>query len=511
MIGMTHTILAIDIGTQMIKASLFDTDMRIIASAFEPSNLIQPSPGVVWQEADDLYGACVRTVREVLAQPGVDPKAISAIGVASQMAGIMGVADSGEAVTYYDSWLDTRCEPYMKRMRAHAGRKVTEITGGPITYTHGPKVLWWKHEYPEVYRKIGKFVLPHAYVVGRMAGLTGDAFYFDYTCLQYSGFGDNLSKTWSDELLSLFGVEREKFPRIISPFDVVGHVTAAFARETGLLSGIPVVAGGGDTACSIFGSGLFEPGLLFDIAGTASVMCSVVDHFIPDTEFETLTMMRSPVDGFWFPLAYINGGGMCLKWFRDQIAHTTYEALEADCPRIPPGSEGLLFVPHFAGRVLPNNPHVKGSFLGLDWKHTDAHLFRAIMEGIAYEYRYYLSALQTLYPQRRFHTLHTAGGGSKSTIFNQIKADVLGVNIKPVAISEAGLAGTAVIAGAGVNLFTDYQEPIRKAMAGDEPLMPDAARHAAYTPYAAAYLKAIEALTPLYRDFMPTQVIRGTG
>jgi len=204
------------------------------------------------------------------------------------------------------------------------------------------------------------------------------------------------------------------------------------------------------------------------------------------------------VDGFWFPLAYINGGGLCLKWFRDQIAHTTYEALEADCPSIPPGSEGLLFVPHFAGRVLPNNPHVKGSFLGLDWKHTDAHLFRAIMEGIAYEYRYYLSALQALYPQRRFHTMHTAGGGSKSAVFNQIKADVLGVKVIPIVMSEAGLAGTAVIAGVGAKLFTDYQEPIRKAMTGGDSLTPDMAKHASYARYAQAYLQAIEVLTPLY-------------
>jgi len=497
---MTHTVLAMDIGTQGTKTALFDQDMGIVASAFEASRLIQPSPGAVWQEADDLYGACVRTVREVLARPGVDPAAISAIGVDGQMAGIMGVDDGGQAVTYYDSWLDARCAPYMKRMRERAGRRVTEITGGPVTYTHGPKILWWKHEHPEQYAKIGKFVLPHGYIAGRMAGLTGDELYFDYTCLQYSGFGDNLRKAWSEELLELFGIDRKKFARIVSPFDIVGRVTAAFAQETGLPSGIPVVAGGGDTACSIFGSGLFDQDLLLDIAGTASVMCSVVDRFVPDTEFETLTMMRSPVDGFWFPLAYINGGGLCLKWFRDQIAHTSYEALEAECPRIPPGSDGLLFVPHFAGRVLPNNPDVKGSFIGLDWKHTDAHLFRAVMEGVAYEYRYYLSVLQRLYPQSRFDTMYAAGGGAKSAVFNQIKADALGVQVTPFVMGEAGLAGTAVIAGMGAGLFADYREPIEKIMRGGASFVPDAARHAAYAPYARAYLRAIDALTPLYRD-----------
>ncbi|MCL1795715.1 MAG: FGGY family carbohydrate kinase [Clostridia bacterium] len=499
-IRMTHTILAIDIGTQGTKTALLDRDMRILASAFEASRLIQPSPGVVWQEAEDIYGACVRTIREVLARPGIIPASVAAVGVDSQMAGIMGVSNSGGAITYYDSWLDSRCAPYMKRMREKAGRKVTEITGGPVTYTHGPKILWWKQEQPEWYAKIDKFVLPHGYVVGRMAGLAGDEIYFDHTCLQYSGFGDNQRKVWSDELLSLFDVDRKKFPRIVSPFDIVGKTTNVFSGESGLPSGIPVVAGGGDTACSIFGSGLFDRNLLFDIAGTASVMCSVVDRFVPDTEYETLTMMRSPVDGFWFPLAYINGGGLCLKWFRDRIAHTTYEALEAECPSIPPGSGGILFVPHFAGRVLPNNPDIKGSFIGLDWQHTDAHLFRAVMEGVAYEYRFYLSVLRKLFPENRFDTMYVAGGGAKSTVFNQIKADVLGVRVTPFLMSEAGLAGTAVIAGVGAGLFKDFREPIRQIMRGGQPLEPDAARHAAYAPFAAGYAKVIETLTPLYRE-----------
>ncbi|MDR3050200.1 MAG: hypothetical protein LBU67_00580 [Oscillospiraceae bacterium] len=500
---MKPTILAMDIGTQGTKTAVFDADMNLLATAFEASRLIQPSPGAVWQEAEDLYGAAVRTIRGALAQPGIDPAAVAAIGVDSQMAGIMGVDEAGQAVTYYDSWLDARCAPYMKRMRERAGGRVTAITGGPVTYTHGPKILWWKHEHPDVYRRIAKFVLPHGYVVGRMAGLRGDEAYFDYTCLQYSGFGDNLRKAWSQELLDTFDVPREKFARVVSPFEVVGRVTPAFAKETGLPDGIPIVAGGGDTACSIFGSGLFEADLLFDIAGTASVMCSVVDSFVPDTAFETMTMMRSPVDGYWFPLAYINGGGLCLKWLRDQVTHSSYEALSAPCADIPPGSDGLMFVPHFAGRVLPNNPDVKGSYMGLNWKHTDAHLFKAAMEGVAYEYHYYLSVMRRLYPHSNFDTLRAAGGGATSSLFNQIKADVLGVRVVPFVMSEAGLAGSAAIAGAGAGVLSDYRAPIRRLMQGGEPLKPDAARHRAYQPFAAAYLKTIEALTPLYRDVLP--------
>lgn len=500
---MAGYLIGIDIGTQGTKAVLFDTEMNAVASSFESSKLIQPKPGTVWQEADDIYFSCIRTIHDIIEKSGINAADILSVGIDSQMAGIMGVGADGEAATYYDSWLDTRCDAYVEQMRATAGRRVTEITGGPVTYTHGPKILWWKNEHPDAYKKIAKFVLPHGYVVGKMAGLKGEEAYFDYTCIQYSGFGDNKNKVWSDELLETFGVSKEKFPRIVSPFEVVGRCTAECAAQSGLMEGTPIVAGGGDTACSVFGSGLFEKDLVLDCAGTASVMCSVVDEFVPDTEYETLTMMRSPVDGLWMPLAYINGGGLCVRWFRDEFTGQppmSYQELEKKAGALPAGSEGIIFVPHFAGRVLPNNPYVKGSFIGLDWKHTKEHLFRAVMEGVAYEYHYYLSVLKTLYPNNKFENMYGTGGGAKSDVFNQIKSDVLGLNVISFSMGDTALVGSAVIAGVGAGVFPDYREPIRKIMRPVKTIHPDLANHEAYADYAKTYLQAIDALTGVYKS-----------
>lgn len=500
---MAGYIIGIDIGTQGTKAVLFDQDMRIAASAFEQSKLISPKPGTVWQEADDIYGSCIRTIKQIVEAAQVKSADVLAIGVDSQMAGIMGVDAQGEAVTYYDSWLDNRCGLYMNKMREQAGRRVTEITGGPISYTHGPKIVWWKNEHPEAYRRIYKFVLPNGYVVGKMTGLTGENAYFDHTCIQYSGFGDNKNKVWSPELLNTFGIDGAKMARIVSPFEVVGGITKECAAATGLVEGIPVVAGSGDTAASILGSGLFENGMVLDCAGTASVLCSVVDSFVPDTEYETLTMMRSPVDGVWFPLAYINGGGLCLRWFRDEFTGTppiSYAELEEKAELLPPGSEGILFLPHFAGRNLPNNPRLKGSFVGLDWKHTSAHLFRAVMEGVAYEYHYYLKTLKSLYPGGDFRKMYISGGGAKSRLFNQIKADVLGVEAAPFLLGDTALVGIAAIAGVGAGVFDDYKAPIRKVMDTGEALCPDMDKNVAYEAYAAAYLQMIDSLDSIYKN-----------
>jgi Sugar (pentulose and hexulose) kinases len=503
---MADYMIAVDIGTQGTKAVLFDTELHSVAAAFEESRLIRPEPGTVWQEGDDLYFSVVRTIRELMEKTGVPAGSILAVGIDGQMAGILGIGADGLAVTCYDSWLDTRCGGYVELMRSRAGSKVTEITGGPVTYTHGPKILWWKGEHPEAYRKIEKFVLPHGYVAGRMCGLPAEEYGFDYTCLQYSGFGDNYAKAWSEELLETFGVDKNKMARIVSPFDVLGKTTAEFAEQSGLISGIPVVAGAGDTAASVFGAGLFDKDCLLDCAGTASVLCSAVDSYAPDTRFGTMTMMRSPVDGFWFPLSYINGGGMCVRWFRDEFTGNPpvgYAELEAKAGRIPPGSEGLIFVPHFAGRVLPGNPQLKGSFVGLDWKHTREHLFRAVMEGIAYEYDYYLSVLKSLYPSGSFRRMKAIGGGAKSELFLSIKADVLGVPVSSYDTGDTALVGSAVIAGVGTGVFSDYRLPIQKTLREKRMIQPDLANHAAYRDYAHTYLKIIEALTPVYEKEPP--------
>lgn len=496
-------LIGVDIGTQGTKAALFDLQMHQINEAFEASKLISPEPGTVWQEAEDILGSVLRTIHSLIDTSAVDPGDVLAVGIDSQMAGIMGIDQAGDAVTYYDSWLDTRCEKYMTIMNERAGDRITEITGGPVTYTHGPKILWWKIEHPDVYARIAKFVLPHGYVVGKLAGLRSDQAYFDYTCIQYSGFGDNKRLVWSEELLDLFEVDPAKMARIVSPFDVVGAIIPEMASLCGLKAGTPLVAGAGDTAASIFGSGLFESGKLLDVAGTASVLCSMVESYQPDTAYKTLTMMRSPVDGCWFPLAYINGGGLSLAWFKDAMTGNppaTYLELENKACQIPPGSEGILFIPHFAGRVLPNNPDIKGSFIGLNWKHTREHLFRSTMEGIAYEYAYYLDVLRKLYPKDTFTQMGAIGGGAKSELFLQIKSDVLGLEVTSFETGNTGLIGSAVIAGCGVGAITDYRTLIERTLKKRQELHPKEDNHQRYRPYAQAYLQAIEALAPVYRS-----------
>jgi xylulokinase len=503
---MAAYIIGVDIGTQGTKAALFNERMDSLAEAFEASRLIQPEAGVVWQEADDIYGSVIRVIKELTAKAGakgVKGAEIAAIGVDSQMAGIMGIDTAGEASTYYDSWLDNRCGAYVNLMRERGGDRVTAITGGPVSFTHGPKILWWKTERPEAWKRTAKFVLPHGYVTGKICGLGAAEAVFDYTNCHFSGFADNLAKTWSEELLSLFDVPPDKMARIVSPFEVVGTTTGEFAALTGLVSGIPVAAGAGDTAASTFGAGLFGRDTLLDVAGTASVLCGTTDSFVPDVTHRTMTMMRSPEDGIWFPLAYINGGGLGIRWFRDTLSGApppSYRELEEEAGTIGPGSEGLVYIPHVAGRVLPANPALKGAFVGLDLRHTRGHLFRAVLEGIAYEYAFYLSVLRDLYPRHDFRRLSSIGGGSKSDLFLGIKADVLGLEGVSFLAGDTALVGSAVIAGYGAGVFSDCRAPIHATIRERRIIPWDRNRHESYKPALARYLRTLEAMGNLYRD-----------
>ncbi|MCE5344404.1 MAG: hypothetical protein LLF96_12600 [Eubacteriales bacterium] len=495
--------IGVDIGTQGTKAMLFDDEMRALDSAFEASQLVNPAEGVVWQEPEAILQSVLHVIDKLMHAERAEPDNVKGIGIDSQMAGIMGIDRNGEAATVYDSWLDTRCMRYTEEIRQKAGKRSTELTGGPVSCTHGPKILWWKHKRPAEYARVAKFLLPHAYVVGKLCGHNAAKAYFDHTCLQYSGFGDNLNRCWSEELLEIFHVDGDCFPRIVSPFEVIGELTPSYARQCGLRPGVPLVAGAGDTAASIYGSGMFEPGTALDCAGTASVFCAVVDRYVPDTISETLTMMRSPEENRWYPLAYIAGGGLCLRWFRDELGGKgcdTFPELERLANRVPPGCDGLLFAPHFSGRALPYDPSMRGAYIGLSWTHTRGHLYRAVMESIAYEYAAYNKAMQKLLPDQPVQALYAVGGGSKSALFLQIKSDVLGLPVTTFSMEDAALLGSAVIAAHGVGELPDARGAILRAMTPQTQIKPDAQTHCTYAAHQAAYEETLKHLSELYHS-----------
>jgi xylulokinase len=491
-----------DLGTMGTKVAVVDDQGRIVGEAFEEVALSSPRPGWVEQDLAEIEASAHRGIRAALQASG---RAGDVAGVAfsGQMSGIGTIDADFQPATRFDSWLDARCEPYITRMAEHA-EEVTRRSGCPPTYCHGPKILWWRDEQPDTYRRIAKFVVPGAFVAGRLAGLTAADAFIDRTYLHFSNLADTQASIWSAELLDTFGVEESVLPRIVDPQEVIGEVTAQAAEATGLPAGTPVAAGAGDTVAAALGAGVTSPGQAYDLAGTASVLAMCTDRFAPDPA-RTLMATHSVVPGTWLSMAFVNGGGLALRWFRDEVAtglrgdERAYARLDELAAAVEPGAGGLLWLPHLQGRVLPPQPHVRGGWVGLTAGHTHAHMYRAILEGIAFEY----AAWARLAADAGGGALREAralGGGARSAVWNQVKADVLGVDWVPVAQQEAGVLADALIAASATGHVTDLAAAAAAWQQTTAPVRPDPDRHHRYQALLAAYEELSRRTTPVFEQ-----------
>ncbi len=371
-------------------------------------------------------------------------------------------------------------------------------------------MLWWQHERPADYQRVAKFVMPTGYVAGVMAGLKGEDAFIDYTFIHFSTFCDAQKGAWSQELCAQFGLDPARLPRIVAPWDVIGEVTPQAAADFGLAPGTLIAAGAGDTAANALGAGIVCPGMLFDVAGTAAVLAGCTGAYVSDVKNRTLLVMRSVIPGLWHPLAYIAGGGLALRWFRDQFYNTSkgqplpleqdlYDEMTNRALQAPPGADGLLFSPHLGGRICPASPAMRGAWSGFSWGHTQAHFLRALLESVAYEYAYYLGILHELLPDLQLIEARAVGGGARSAAWNQIKADVLNVPYQRLNGNEFGTWGSALIAGKAVGLFDDLASRAAEgALPDGELVRPNPANREIYTAMAARYIKMENALTSLH-------------
>ena len=506
-------LIGVDLGTSGTKAALYQIDGKLISEASVEVPLFYPKPGVVEQENEDFYTSAARTVRMCIESSGIDPQAISAIAFDSQMAGVGLIDEAFKPTARFDSWLDMRCQPYIEWMDKEAGDRITQLTGCPPTCDHGPKMLWWMNEQPDIYKQTAKFVMPGTYVAGRIAGLTADQAFIDHTYIHFSGFSDGQKAIWSDELCERFGLDKDKLPKIVDPSDVIGEVSEKSANEFGLAPGTLIAAGAGDTAANALGAGIVNPGMLFDVAGTASVLAGCTNKFFADTKNRALITMRSVIPGLWNPLAYIGGGGLALRWFRDQFYNQArgeslpisdedlYPRMISLVENITPGSEGLFFSPHLGGRICPSSPDMRGAWIGVSWSHNQAHFTRAILESIAYEYAYYLNILKESLPELVLVEARVAGGGARSEAWNQIKADILNVPYQRLIGNEFGAWGAAMIAGKAAGLITNLTSHAEQtAVVNGKPFYPSKENHAIYKPLIEKYIRLEQTLNEFYRS-----------
>ncbi|MDQ7030993.1 MAG: FGGY-family carbohydrate kinase [Ardenticatenia bacterium] len=445
-------LLGIDIGTTATKAVIIDTKGHILAEAFAPSTLMSPLPGWAEEDANEWWENVGTVCRDLLAR-GFSPDDIAAVGVSGMVPTIVLLDDQGHVLRPSIQQNDARAHVEITEFKAQTDEAdILHRTGSAVTQQSiGPKLLWlWRHE-PEVMERARKVLGSYDFINYRLTGVCS----CEQNWALESGLFDMHRYDWADDILALARIDRSWLGEVHQPSDIIGQVTEDAAAHTGLRADTPVVAGSADHVASAFSAGLRQQGDLLVKLGGAGDILYVLDELAPDPR---LFIDYHVVPGQYLLNGCMAASGSVIKWFRTTFApDLDYPDLDAEGEQVPPGSDGLILLPYFLGEKTPiNDPLARGIFFGLTLGHTRAHMYRAILEGIAYGFMHHLEVMAER-GHRPGRTMVT-NGGARSRLWKQVTADVLGLRLHQIAEHPGSSLGAAFIAGMGVGLFDDWAE-----------------------------------------------------
>lgn len=487
--------IGLDISTTAAKALLIDAAGRPLGMAAEHYTYDTPYP--LWTEQDPAVWqrAAFASLRRLLAETDVAPGDIHAIGLTGQMHGLVLLDAAGQVLRPAILWNDQRTASACDEMRAIFGRDhLIALTGNDaLTGFTAPKILWVKNTEPHIFRRIAHILLPKDYVRLQLT----EAYAVDKADGAGTQLFDLRARDWSPDIAAGLGLAMDWLPFTYEGVAVTGVVTPDAAAATGLLAGTPVVAGGGDQAANAVGVGAVVPGVVALSLGTSGVIFAGATEPIIEPHGRLHAFCHA-VPGQWHLMGVMLSAAGSLRWFHDTFApQQSYDDLIDTAAAVPPGSEGLLFLPYLTGERTPHpDPLARGAFVGLTVRHTLAHLTRAVLEGVAFGLRDNFSLMQaTGLAQAR--QIRAAGGGLRSPLWRQIIADVLQTEIVSVNSAEGAAFGAALLAAVGAGLFPDVSAACAAwvQVTGNTPPGPDADR---YVPAYALYRDLYPALRPTF-------------
>jgi xylulokinase len=499
-------LLGIDIGTSATKALLIDERARIVASASRDYPLYAPRPGWSEQDPEDWWNATAAAVRALLATPGVDQGAIAGVSFSGQMHGsvLLGrdaQASSGQASPLRRAllWNDQRTAAECTEIEAKAGsrRKLVQLVGNAALpgFTL-PKLLWVRDHEPQIWKQTAHVLLPKDFVrfrlTGRLATDVGDA----------SGMllFDVDRRAWSQRAVSLLGIDPALLPPALESAQQAGTVTARAAAQTGLREGTPVIAGSGDNMAGAIGAGVVEEGMVLAVLGTSGVILAHSntprkDLADPQACGRLHTMCAATDAQGWVLTGCTLSAGGALQWARNTLAPgTPYDTLMNEAATAPPGSEGLIFLPYLTGERCPHpDPTARGAFIGLTTRHTRAHIFRAVIEGVTFNMAAILDLMRSTGVP--VSSVRLSGGGNRSQLWRQLQADCYNAPVITTNSDEGGSAlGAALLAGVGAGLWPAVQAACRATIQTRETLAPADPHH---------YDRPRELFANIYKDLAP--------
>ena len=494
---MSDYVIGCDVGSQGTKVVLLSTTGKIAGEAYEGYPIDYPHPLWAEQPVERWLDALTLAVRRLLSENGVRPENVRAMSLATQVDGVVPIDSRGQPLYPAIIWMDRRASAQCERVGQHLGEeRIFQLTGLNLDATHvAPKIRWLADHHPEIYERAAYFLLPGSYMAFALTSELG----IDFSNASSTLLMDVHTKTWSETMLSAFDIEQSRLVPISAATASLGTLHSAMAEKLGLSTNTLVMVGCGDEHAACLGAGVTRPGIVGDIAGTAEPVCAASAEVAFDTTRLVETHCHADPD-LWLleNPGFVSGGNY--RWLRDQFAHgETYAALDLEAARVPPGAEGLTFLPSLMGAMAPTwNEAARGTFAGFTLAHRRGHFVRALLEGSAYAVRDITTQMQSAGIE--LSELRVVGGGAKSRLWNQIKADVTGLQVNVPEITETTALGAAFLALVGIGAYTTLSEASEHIVKIRECIDPDPLMQPTYTESYERYRQTYFALLPLFED-----------
>jgi len=482
-----NVLLGVDVGSSGSKAIAIDSGGRILATGAQSYPTAYPKPGRAEQDPEDWYRSACSAIHSCLDEGGLQSRAIAAVAFVGPAHNAALLDGKGRVLRPVLHWSDLRSSGQADRLERESGREIFELSGQRVNPVWTlPQLLWIRENEAQKWRRIARIQITKDYVRLRFTGA--------YATDPYDAVGTMLcelkSSRWSAELCALIGLDPQLLPPIRANRELAGKIGREAAQDSGLLAGTPVGMGAGDSPAEAFGVGVVEPGQGTVKLGTAGIVTLVTPAPLPDRRTLTYPYL---LDERGITIGATNSGTATFRWFRERFfPGMGFDELVELASAAPPGSEGLIFHPYLMGERTPHwDPALRGDFVGIGNYHGASHFARAIMEGVAYSLRECAESVGTLGVATAGRKL--LGGGSKSGLWAQILADVLGRPLVKPGVEDAAF-GAALLAGISAGMFPDWTAAVRSCVRDIRTIEPDEKIKALYDAYFEEYRGITQAL-----------------
>ena len=469
--------IGIDVGTSSVKALLIDGEGKVLKTAVPEYSFQTPKP--LWAESNpiDWWKATQRAIKELVST--VEPSDIAAIGLTGQMHGMVALDKEGSVLRPCIMWNDQRSHMECEEITQKVGKeKILSITGNPVLpgFT-APKILWTQKNEPDLFSSIDKVVLPKDFIRYKLTG----SFFSDVSDASGTSLLDVGKRTWSQEMFDILGWPISWMPEVTESTEVSSKISKEASLLTGLLTGTPVVAGGGDQAAQAVGCGIVEEGLVSATLGTSGEVFAQSDKYRVEPNGKLHAFCHA-VPGKWHLMGVMLSAAGSFQWYKNQFAQVeqrlekeggsnAYDLLTEEAENVDAGSDGLFFLPYLSGERTPHpDPYARGCFIGMSLRHKKKHHTRAVLEGVSYGLNDSLTLMRELGVNPNEIVL--SGGGSRSGLWKQMLADVFSTSCTMVNALEGAAYGAAILAAVGVGKFTSVQEACKVCIQKTETVNP---------------------------------------